>query len=149
MLQRVRGSCLDLPRSSGTYVLSLFLPGLQTIAVGRLGTFDFPNGYYLYVGSAFGPGGLAARLGRHDKLARLSDKKLHWHIDYLREQAAIVEILYEVGTLRQEHRWATAICQLKRGEILVPRFGASDCFCPTHLIYFPTQPEPKTLQSLL
>jgi len=49
----------------GTYALLLKLDKQERITVGRLGTFDFPAGYYLYVGSALGPGGLQARLARH------------------------------------------------------------------------------------
>lgn len=41
---------------TGAYVLLLFLPENQTIEVGKLGTFDFPAGWYTYVGSAFGSG---------------------------------------------------------------------------------------------
>ena len=49
----------------GTYALLLRLDKQERITVGKLGTFDFPVGYYLYVGSALGPGGLRARLARH------------------------------------------------------------------------------------
>ena len=37
----------------------------QSILVGRLGTLDVHPGTYVYVGSAFGPGGLRARTNRH------------------------------------------------------------------------------------
>jgi Uri superfamily endonuclease len=49
----------------GTYALLLKLDKQERITIGKLGTFDFPAGYYLYVGSALGPGGLRARLARH------------------------------------------------------------------------------------
>ena len=49
----------------GTYALVLQLERQEEIAIGKLGTFTFPAGYYLYVGSALGPGGLEARLARH------------------------------------------------------------------------------------
>ena len=45
----------------GTYALLLKLDKQEKITVGKLCTFDFPAGYYLYVGSALGPGGLQAR----------------------------------------------------------------------------------------
>jgi Uri superfamily endonuclease len=68
-------------------VLVLRLDTPQTIAIGRLGSIDFPVGWYLYVGSAHGPGGLHARLARHRR--RLGGtKRAHWHVDYLREHAA-------------------------------------------------------------
>ena len=40
-------------------------------------------GDYLYIGSARGAGGIAARLSRHFK----AEKKAHWHIDQLTLQA--------------------------------------------------------------
>ncbi len=51
----------------GTYALLLKLDRWERITVGKLGTFDFPAGYYLYVGSALGPGGLQARLAHHQR----------------------------------------------------------------------------------
>ena len=36
-------------------------------------------GLYAYIGSAYGPGGLRARLGRHLR----PEKKLRWHIDQI------------------------------------------------------------------
>lgn len=148
MLERIIYPFSDLPHAPGTYVLLLFLPRQQTIAVGRLGIFDFPDGYYLYVGSAFGPGGLAARVKRHGELVKQSYKKLRWHIDYLREQASLIESWYEIETLEREHHWAKAACQMSKATIPAPRFGASDCWCPSHLIHFATQPKLRNLQSL-
>ena len=49
--------------TKGAYALVLHLERKEEITVGRLGTFAFPAGYYLYAGSALGPGGLEARLG--------------------------------------------------------------------------------------
>ena len=72
--------------SKGTYALVLHLECTEEITVGKLGMFTFPAGYYLYVGSALGPGGLEARLARH----RRRGKKLRWHIDYLLEHAQLV-----------------------------------------------------------
>ena len=42
---------------TGTYVLLLQLPTDEELTIGKLGTFDFPAGWYTYVGSAFGSGG--------------------------------------------------------------------------------------------
>lgn len=63
--------CLRLPHNNnkkkmiGTYVLVIRLREPQEISVGRLGVFPFHHGYYVYIGSAFGPGGLKARIRRH------------------------------------------------------------------------------------
>ena len=55
----------ELPAMSGTYALLLRLDAAVQLAVGRLGDFTFPEGDYVYVGSARGPGGLRARVRRH------------------------------------------------------------------------------------
>jgi Uri superfamily endonuclease len=126
-----------LPDQPGTYVLILRLPCLSTIGVGRLGHFSFPAGWYAYAGSAHGPGGLAARISRHLR----SSKRLHWHVDYLRSHARPVEIWYAIGTQKRECAWAQVLSGLPGASIPVPRFGASDCQCPAHLICFVESPD--------
>jgi Uri superfamily endonuclease len=136
---------LALPHGQGSYALLLHLAQSQPIEIGRLGSWSLAAGYYLYLGSACGPGGLAARLRRH-----LSpEKRPFWHIDYLRQAAEVVAIGYLVDPTRWEHRWAAAAAGLPMASILVPRFGASDCRCPTHLLYFPERPTAASLISLL
>ena len=120
----------------GTYALVLHLESREDITVGKLGTFSFPAGYYLYLGSALGPGGLEARLSRH----RRRDKKLHWHIDYLLEHAQLVEVWSAASTDKLECLWAQAARQLPGGETPVPGFGSSDCRCPSHLIRLVSTP---------
>ncbi len=46
---------------------------------GALGLLDVSPGWYVYIGSAFDPGGVRARCLRHWRGGRP-----HWHIDYLR-----------------------------------------------------------------
>ncbi len=67
-------------RSGGLYVLLFELVEEYRGPLGRRGLVDLPAGVYAYVGSAWGPGGLAARLRRH--LCR-GARRLWWHIDYL------------------------------------------------------------------
>ena len=62
---------------SGAYLLLVRLSKASRITVGRLGTFAFPRGWYVYAGSAMR--GLSGRIARH----RRSRKERHWHIDYL------------------------------------------------------------------
>jgi len=138
--------------TKGAYTLVLHLEGREEITVGKLGTFGFPAGYYLYVGSALGPGGLDARLARHrPSISRRGepvepsghhrrDKKLHWHIDYLLEHAQLVEVWSAVSTARLECLWAQAARQLPGSETPVLGFGSSDCRCPSHLIYLVRKP---------
>ena len=129
-----------LPDRPGTYVLILRLPRLTTIGVGRLGCFRFPAGWYAYAGSACGPGGLAARVARHLR----SSKPLRWHVDYLRASARPSAIWYAVGPQKRECAWAQALSGLPGAFIPAPRFGASDCHCPAHLVYFAAPPDVET-----
>ncbi|MEA3376238.1 MAG: GIY-YIG nuclease family protein [Chloroflexota bacterium] len=126
-----------IPEKPGTYVLLLRLPHPATVDVGQLGRFQFSAGWYAYAGSALGPGGLAARVGRH----RRGSKSLHWHIDYVRAHADAVAVWYTVGWRRQECVWAEALCEIPDASIPAYGLGASDCRCPTHLVHFPTAPD--------
>ncbi len=127
----------------GTYILILYLKGRKRIQIGRLGTFDFPRGYYAYVGSAFGPGGSEARLKHHLKIAR----KRHWHIDYLRREAMPKEVwIYENGN-RIEHELAGVLQHPEDTVQLVSGFGSSDCMCKKHLFYFKNRPQLQQFQS--
>ncbi len=119
----------------GTYALILLLKHKKEITVGKLGTFAFPAGYYLYVGSALGPGGLKARLARHRR-----HKKLRWHIDYLLEHAELIEVWSTVSPDRLECLWAQAAQELPGSKIPVPGFGSSDCRCSSHLVHLARKP---------
>jgi Uri superfamily endonuclease len=123
-----------IPALPGSYLLLLELPAPARLPVGRLGEYDFPAGFYLYCGSAFGPGGLAARLGRH--LNPQPPLALHWHIDYLRARAAVIAHAWQTGQ-QLECAWAQALFHLG-GQAVVPAFGSSDCRsgCPAHLLFF-------------
>ncbi len=101
-----------------------------TIDIGRRGALPLEPGHYVYVGSAFGPGGLAARIRRHLR----TEKSLRWHIDYLRARTVFKGAWFSTDTRRLEHRWAGILAGM-RGMRPVPRFGASDCGCATHLFH--------------
>jgi Uri superfamily endonuclease len=127
----------------GTYALFLHLEHDTPIVVGRLGTFHFPAGYYIYVGSALGGGGLSARLARHYR----QQKKLHWHIDYLLAHARIVGVRTDASGERLECVWARKWLDTPGVQVIAPGFGASDCGCPAHLIYLGSiQPGPRKMQ---
>ncbi len=66
------------------------------------------QGYYIYVGSAFGPGGVNARVSRHFR----NTKKLHWHIDYLRTFLRPLTVLYSHDPRRLEHQWAKLLSDM-------------------------------------
>ena len=116
-------------RVRGTYALILFLARTQTIRVGKLGAFKFPRGYYIYLGSALN--GLVGRIARHLRTA----KRPFWHIDYFLRHAQVKEVWTHQGDERLECLWARAALALPRAKIIAPHFGASDCDCPSHLIY--------------
>ena len=46
----------------GTYILLLHAALERDVTIGAAGILSLRQGYYAYVGSAFGPGGLYARL---------------------------------------------------------------------------------------
>lgn len=125
-----------LAAGPGTYVLWLQLAGDQRVRVGRLGDFSFPAGIYGYVGSAFGPGGLRSRLGRHFRCR----KKNRWHVDYLRESADVAGAWLSYDAQGHEHEWARALTGMRGAGIAVPGFGASDCDCISHLVRFSKLP---------
>jgi Uri superfamily endonuclease len=127
----------------GVYILVLNLPAEETISIGRLGPVCFPAGRYLYTGSAMGPGGLAARVARHCR----NQKKLHWHIDYLLASATVEEIWWQATEERIECRWAVAALSLPGACVPAPRFGASDCTCPAHLVHL-VSPDPAAFAKL-
>jgi len=131
--------------AKGTYLLLLRLERDAEIAVGRLGSFVFPNGWYAYVGSALGPGGLSARLARHQR----QNKRMHWHIDHLLARGTLVSIWQVKCPDRLECTWATAIRQLDDTRIPVTGFGSSDCHCPSHLFHWPDQPPGQRISSAL
>jgi Uri superfamily endonuclease len=118
----------------GTYVLALWLEAPADISIGRLGESRFPAGWYLYAGSAFGPGGLPARLTRHQRHFA-SGKRAHWHVDYLRERTVWGGAWGSSAPQRLECTWAAALHHLPGARIVVPGFGASDCRCLSHLVH--------------
>jgi len=120
----------------GTYALILSSSLDQIIPIGRRGQLHVRPGFYIYVGSAFGAGGVRARVAHHSRLSR----RPHWHIDYLRQVAQLREIWWTHDPIRREHQWASVIQRLCGASIPLAGFGASDCSCDTHLYFFSTQP---------
>ena len=88
-------------------------------------------GYYLYLGSALGPGGLRARIAHHQK----PSFRPHWHIDYLRAHTRLERIWYSYGAQRREHLWAEAMQAAPGASAPLRGFGASDCACESHLFF--------------
>ncbi len=129
------GTSGSMATAPGTYVLLFACRVTVCRDVGRLGRIALEPGHYLYVGSAFGPGGVRARVARH--LRR--DKRLHWHLDYLREALEPLEAWYTLDAVRREHEFAAALAAW-RGAEGVRGFGSSDCACPSHLFALRRRP---------
>lgn len=127
----------SIRQTRGTYVLVAKASLRRQIQIGKRGVLQLQPGWYVYVGSAFGPGGLAARVGRHLR----SNKTQRWHIDYLREHVEIVEVWFSESQQRLEHAWASYFLSQERFSIPQQGFGASDCQCATHLFYSRNKPD--------
>ncbi len=128
----------------GTYVLLLECAVKTELSIGKLGRMMTVPGYYLYVGSAFGPGGVRARINHHRKIA----VRPHWHIDYLRPVAGLVDA-WCVYNRRCEHEWAQILLQGENIAMPLPDFGSSDCGCTTHLFQLEHKPAKAELETLL
>ncbi len=124
-------SDIDLSPDPGSYVLALILSAREKIEVGAMGSREFQRGLYLYAGSAFGPGGVRARVGRHLR----HQKQHHWHIDFLQPQIRTKEVWILPSSREVEHQAAHRLQEHPLTTIPVAGFGASDCSCAAHLFY--------------
>jgi Uri superfamily endonuclease len=120
----------------GTYALILASTKTAPIRVGKLGSLQLQPGFYVYTGSAHGPGGLRARLAHHLK----PTARPHWHIDYLRANTNPEEVWYCCGLGLWEHRWAQCLGLQQGASVPLTGFGSSDCRCETHLYFFGSRP---------
>jgi len=130
-----------LDSTKGTYALILALPARAELHIGCLGQIQFESPFYLYFGSAFGPGGLNARIKHHLRPVR----RTHWHIDYLRQEANVLSVWYSSDNSRLECFWAKSALA-NRCVSLVPRFGSSDCRCQSHLLAANRRPSLSAFQ---
>lgn len=112
----------ELPEQKGTYILVACVSRVQRVDIGSLGKCEVVPGYYLYVGSAFGSGGLRARIDHHLESAA----EPHWHIDYLLRYAVVTEVWFTMADQKLERRWAELLENSARFRVPIPRFGSSD-----------------------
>jgi len=129
----------------GSYALILCARQPFTLRIGRLGACHGTARHYIYCGSAFGPGGVAARVRHHQAIAT----RPHWHIDYLRPVTELVDTWYSYAPLNQEHLWTQLFASQRGASLPFAGFGASDCGCNSHLIAFPYAPSVKDFQHTL
>jgi sugar fermentation stimulation protein A len=109
----------------GSYLIVLRLEEKAEVEVGKLGKVSFPEGYYLYVGSARRD--LSRRIERHRRLR----KTKFWHIDYLRERAEFRAAVPIRASDDLECKIAESLSGFAAWS--VPGFGCSDCDCESHL----------------
>ncbi len=109
----------------GYYVVVFVLEEGFSGKLGGRGV-ELEPGVYAYVGSAFGPGGLAARLRRHLCGAR---RRLWWHIDRLlssRGARVVGAFACPLGMRGLEGLLAAAGYASRCIESVGPRLGGSD-----------------------
>jgi len=130
----------QLPAMKGAYALIVKLehevpldrprtaPG--ALSPGPLSPGPLSPGWYVYAGSARGPGGIPARLTRHFRV----DKPVHWHIDQLTSLSG-VKIWASPAAGQHECDLVTKLIRSGLFDIACPGFGSSDCRkCEGHLL---------------
>jgi len=116
----------------GTYIVVLKSEQPNTVQIGKLGLLGIHKGYYVYIGSAMGPGGVMARLRHHRKISQ----RPHWHLDYLRAQMEFYQAYALFSLERKECECANLMSKSEIASEPINGFGSSDCHCRTHLFYF-------------
>jgi len=121
----------------GSYILVIQLEKEKIITIGSLRNILFSKGFYLYVGSAMGNTGSSTLLNRVKRhFLNKSEKKFHWHIDYLlADTNSIIVKLYLIPSI-QPLECIIAQELLEQCDDFIKNFGSSDCTCKSHLFYF-------------
>lgn len=115
----------------------------QSVEVGALGALSVRPGWYVYVGSAFGAGGVRARVERHVR----GDGARHWHIDHLRAVTTLEAVWYTHDEQRRECAWAGCLAGRVGARVPMAGFGASDCDCDAHLAAFDAPPSLRGVEA--
>ena len=136
MADRHDRTAVGMRSAPGSYAILLACSSVHRLRIGRLGWLVTEPGCYVYVGSALGPGGVAARVGRH---LRQSVRR-HWHVDYLRPATCLTECWLAYDPSRREHEWADAFAGMPGSSVPLVGFGCSDCGCESHLFHFASPP---------
>ncbi|HRH43709.1 MAG TPA: GIY-YIG nuclease family protein [Pyrinomonadaceae bacterium] len=116
--------------NSGCYQLKIEIKKDLTLKIGALGICHFKKGNYVYTGSAMK--NLSQRIARHQS----TDKKLHWHIDYLlaNSEVELKKVVSYPSEIKEECQYNQRLIS-KGAEALILGFGSSDCkICPSHLV---------------
>ena len=116
-------------KAAGIYLYRFRLETGRQIQIGRLGSFHFPAGWYIYAGSALN--GLEARLRRH--YFGPASSRPHWHVDYLFQFAVTKSFAVVLNDPQGECRLNSAVAALAGAGAPAAGFGSSDCRCTSHL----------------
>ncbi len=121
-----------LTAEPGAYLLLIELAAPLALDIPRLGAATLAPGRYAYGGSAYGPGGLRARIGRHLR----AEKTQHWHVDRLTAAGQVIGVRAHPGG--RECALVRDLLPVPGASVPVPGFGSSDCrACPAHLVMLP------------
>ncbi len=122
------------PSETGAYVLVIELTAPLALDIAGLPRARLAPGRYAYCGSAYGPGGLNARIGRHQR----ADKALRWHVDRLTVAGRVVDVQAVPGG--RECDLLARVLDMPGASVPIPGFGATDCRrCPAHLVALPSR----------
>ena len=122
----------------GAYTLHLELNRALRIRAGSLGEIRLASGLYFYVGSA--RRGIAARVARHERLARTKAGKARWHVDYLLLHPSVRLLQVEEHQNQSECHVSKRIARRKGVMAPITHFGSTDCRsgCKAHLYRIPS-----------
>lgn len=120
----------QLPGIAGAYALILKLEHAVRVDRPPSTAGALPPGWYVYAGSARGPGGIRARLARHFR----AEKRIHWHIDQLTGAPGVQLWASPAPDIRE----CALVEKMGRSEFFrtaLPGFGSTDCRkCEGHLL---------------
>jgi Uri superfamily endonuclease len=134
-----------LPRIKGTYAV-LFYCATKVVSLPRgcAGKYTLRPGWYVYIGSAFGPGGVCARVSRH--LSK--GAPVRWQIDRTKRYLTPHAVWFTVDAKKRECLWARSVLKMPKASYL-SRVGSSDCDCPAHFVVFDKCPTIRTFKSII
>ncbi len=122
----------DVTVDAGAYLLVIDLATTLALDVPRSAPATLTPGRYVYCGSAYGPGGIRARVRRH--LA--TDKAIRWHVDRLTAVGRVVAVHAAPGG--SECALFAEVMETPGTALPAPGFGSTDCRrCPAHLARVP------------
>lgn len=121
----------DAPALPGAYVLAVEIVKAMAVMMPGMPAVTLKPGRYLYCGSAWGPGGIRARLGRHMR----RDKAIRWHIDHLTVAGSVPGAWVFPGGNECD-----LVAALSALPVPIAGLGSTDCAsCRSHLLRWPDE----------